>query len=62
MTKVKLLSERERARYYRITSISPKDRTDLDQEELDELLVKMEREAARNNGRTNKQFVRGVNG
>lgn len=62
MSNVKLLSERERARYYRLVSIAPKSRTDSDHEEMAELMLKMEREAARNNGRTNKKFVRGVNG
>lgn len=58
MSNVKLLSERERARYYRLTAISPKDRTDSDHEEMAELLAKMERAAARANGRANKKFER----
>lgn len=58
MTNVKLLSERERARYYRLVSIAPKNRTDSDHEEMAELLLKMERVAARVNGRANKKFER----
>ncbi len=56
----KLLNERDRARYYRLTSIAPKSRTDADNEELAELINKAERQIARNNGRVNKKLHREV--
>lgn len=58
MSNVKLLSERERARYYRLSAAAPRDRSDSDEEELAELMLKMERMAARANGRAIKKFER----
>lgn len=55
---VKLLSERERVRYYRLLSTSPRDRTDSDNEELAELVMRMQQAAARINGREAKKFTR----
>lgn len=58
MNNVKLLSERERARYYRLTSTDPRSRSDADMEEIAELELKMEREKARREGRVAKKIHR----
>lgn len=56
----KLLNERDRARYYRLMAITPKNRTDADHEEIADLLNKIERQAARDSGRATKKFTREV--